>query len=97
MVKNPPAVLESREPQETQVQSLDRDDPLEQGRGSPLQGSCLENPRDRGAWWATVRGVTKSLTWPKRLSTAHMPMVLLKEMVFELGLREELLFPSEGN
>ena len=30
------------------------------GNGSPLQDSCLENPMDRGAWWATVNGVTKS-------------------------------------
>ena len=32
------------------------------GRGNPLQYSCLENPMDRGAWWATVHGVTKSPT-----------------------------------
>ena len=32
------------------------------GRGNPLQYSCLENPMDRGAWWATVQGVTKSQT-----------------------------------
>ena len=32
------------------------------GRGNPLQCSCLENPMDRGAWWATVYGVTKSWT-----------------------------------
>ena len=32
------------------------------GHGSPLQYSCLENPMDRGAWWATVRRVTKSWT-----------------------------------
>ena len=32
------------------------------GHGSPLQYSCLENPMDRGAWWATVRRVTKSRT-----------------------------------
>ena len=32
------------------------------GHGSPLQYSCLENPMDRGAWWATVHRVTKSLT-----------------------------------
>ena len=31
-----------------------------EGNGSPLQYSCLENPMDRGAWWATVHGVTKS-------------------------------------
>ena len=30
------------------------------GHGNPLQYSCLENPMDRGAWWATVHGVTKS-------------------------------------
>ena len=35
------------------------------GYGNPLQYSCLENPLDRGAWWATVHGVTKgqTLTW----------------------------------
>ena len=32
------------------------------GNGKPLQYSCLENPLDRGAWWAPVRGVTKSWT-----------------------------------
>ena len=31
--------------------------------GNPLQYSCLENPEDRGAWWATVHGVAKSWTW----------------------------------
>ena len=30
------------------------------GNGNPLQYSCLENPRDRGAWWATVHRVAKS-------------------------------------
>ena len=33
-----------------------------EGKGNPLQYSCLENPRDRGAWWATVHGVTQSQT-----------------------------------
>ena len=32
------------------------------GHGNPLQYSCLENPMDRGAWWATVHGVAKSDT-----------------------------------
>ena len=32
------------------------------GHGNPLQYSCLENPMDRGTWWATVHGVTKSRT-----------------------------------
>ena len=53
-VKNLPAV------QETWVQSLGREDHLE--NGNPLQYSCLENPMDRGAWWATVHGVAKSWT-----------------------------------
>ena len=33
-----------------------------EGNGNPLQCSCLENPRDRGAWWAAVYGVTQSRT-----------------------------------
>ena len=34
----------------------------EEGNSNPLQYSCLENPMDRGVWWATVHGVTKSQT-----------------------------------
>ena len=33
-----------------------------EGNGNPLQCSCLENPRDRGAWWADIYGVTQSRT-----------------------------------
>ena len=33
-----------------------------EGHGNPLQYSCLENPMDRGVWWATVHGVAKSQT-----------------------------------
>ena len=36
-----------------------------EGHGNPLQYSCLENPMDRGAWWATVHEVTKS--WAQRI------------------------------
>ena len=36
--------------------------PLGEGNGIPLQYSCLENPMDRGAWWAAVHGVAKSRT-----------------------------------
>ena len=35
----------------------------EEGNGTPLQYSCLENSMERGAWWATVHGVIKSWTW----------------------------------
>ena len=41
-----------------------------EGNGNPLQCSCLENPRDGGAWWATVSGVAQSRTWLKRLSSS---------------------------
>ena len=38
--------------------------------GNPLQYSCLENPRDGGAWWAAVYGVAQSRTRLKRLSSS---------------------------
>ena len=41
------------------------------GHGNSVQYSCLENPMDRGAWWAMVHRVSKSWTWLKRLSTQH--------------------------
>ena len=44
----------------------------EGGHGNPVQYSCLENPMDRGAWWATVHRVAKSQTQLKRLSTRNM-------------------------
>ena len=49
------------------------------GHGNPLQDSCLGNPTDRGAWWATVRVVAKSLT---RLSTqaSHFPLERLRPL-----------------
>ena len=43
---------------------------LGRGHGNPLQHSCLENPMDRGAWWATVHGVTQSWTQLKQLSSS---------------------------
>ena len=41
------------------------------GHGSSLQYSCLENPMDRGAWWATIYRVSKSRTRLNRLRTQH--------------------------
>ena len=43
----------------TWIQSLGREDDMGEGYGNPLQYSCLGNPTDRGAWRATVCGVTK--------------------------------------
>ena len=54
-VKNLPGM------QETQVQSLGWEDSLGEGNGNPLQYSCLRNPMERGACWATVHRVTTEL------------------------------------
>ena len=42
-----------------------------EGNGNPLQYSCLENPMDGGAWWATVHGVAKSQTQLRKFSSLH--------------------------
>ena len=44
-----------------------------EGNGNPLQCSCLENPRDGGAWWAAVYGVARSPTRLTRLSSSSSP------------------------
>ena len=44
---------------------------IREGNGNPLHCSCLENPRDRGAWWAAVYGVAQSRTRLKRLSSSR--------------------------
>ena len=50
---------------------------IEEGNGNPFQCSCLENPRDGGAWWAAVSGVAQSLTRLKRLSSSISIIALL--------------------
>ena len=59
MVKNSPAMQES---QEMQVQSLGGEDPLEEGMATHSSILARRIPMDRGAWWATVNSVAKSLT-----------------------------------
>ena len=56
MVKNLPAV------QETWLRSLGQEDLLEKGMATHSSILALENSMDRGAWWATVHGVTKTQT-----------------------------------
>ena len=51
-----------------------------EGNGTPLQYSCLENPMDRGAWWAAVHGVTKSRTWLSGFTFTFHFHALEKEM-----------------
>ena len=58
-----------------------------EGNGNPLQCSCLENPRDGGAWWTAVYGVTQSRTQLKRLSSSSIPCMALS--YFECSHRYE--------
>ena len=64
-VKNLPAMWE------TQVPSLDQEDPLEEGMANPLQYSGLQKYMDRGVWRATVHGFVKSWT---QLSNSYLLM-----------------------
>ena len=73
-VKNLRAMQET---QEMQVRSPGQGDSPGGGNGNPHQDSCLENPMDRGARWATVHGVAKSRTRLKRLSSSSMPKQIL--------------------
>ena len=56
----------------TQVWSLHWEDSPGGGNGTPLQDSCLGNPRDRGAWWATVHGAA-DLDVTEQLNTVLYP------------------------
>ena len=59
-----------------------------EGNGSPLQYSCLENPMDGGAWWATIYGVAKSRT---RLSNFTLDAIInIVYFVFTIGIQEKL-------
>ena len=62
MVKNSPAHAGD-------IRDLGREDSPGEGNGNPPQYSCLENPVDRGAWWAAVHGVAQSQTQLEQLST----------------------------
>ena len=65
---------------ETWVLSLGWEDILEEGNGTPLQYSCLENPMGRGAWWAAVYGVVKSQTQLSNFTFTFHFHALEKEM-----------------
>ena len=53
-----------------------------EGNGNPLQCSCLENPRDRGAWWTAVYGVAQSRTRLKWLSSSSIYILNVKVVPF---------------
>ena len=54
--------------------------PPGEGSGTPLQYSCLENPMDRGAWWAAAHGVAKSRRWLSDFTFPFHFHALEKEM-----------------
>ena len=55
-----------------------------EGNGNPLQYSCLENTMDRGAWWATVHGVTKS--WTQLSTRTHTTYIVTLSLNISLIL-----------
>ena len=55
-----------------------------EGNGNPLQCSCLENPRDGGAWWAAVSGVAQSRTRLKQLSSSSFFSVSVSFLLYSL-------------
>ena len=62
-----------------------------EGNGNPLQCSCLENPRDGGAWWAAVSGIAQSRTQLKRLSSSSSSRwsLLWKPVILKLFKENE--------
>ena len=62
---------------------------IEEGNGNPLQCSCLENPRDGGAWWATVCGVAQSRTQLTQLSSSTVNKIyFLSSLLIKRRLRK---------
>ena len=61
-----------------------------EGNGNPLQYSCLENPRDTGAWWAAVYGVAQSRTRLKRLSSSSSSHVQISEYALTMSTWQPL-------
>ena len=60
---------------------------VREGNGNPLQCSCLENPRYRGAWWAAVYGVTQSRTRLKWLSSSSSSSTYLEPHILECEVK----------
>ena len=65
-----------------------------EGNDNPLQCSCLENPRDGGAWWAALYGVAQSWTWLKWLSSSSS---MMKVMIDFLSLPYSILSSTWPN
>ena len=69
-----------------------------EGNGNPLRCSCLENPRDGGAWWETVYGVTQSRTRLKRVSSSSSSnKVAMAVSALELEFHQQFDDTLESN
>ena len=66
-----------------------------EGNGNPLQYSCLENPRDRGAWWAAVCGVAQSRTRLMWLSSSSSSTYLENRFINIIKIETRVLWSSE--
>ena len=66
-----------------------------EGNGNPLQCSCLENPRDRGAWWAAIYGVTQGWTRLKWLSSSSRDTLLSLMVLFIWTLSDSFSFATQ--
>ena len=65
-------------------------------KGYPLQYSCLENPMDRGAWWATVHEVAKSQTRMSNWTCSHTYMIFKICFFGHAAQHVEYQFPDQG-
>ena len=69
-----------------------------EGNGNPLQCSCLENPRDGGAWWAAIYEVAQSWTRLKRLSSSSSSKSINLLINFNIiSLREKAMAPHSSS
>ena len=66
-----------------------------EGNGNPLQYSCLENPRDRGAWWAAICGVAQSRTRLMWLSSSSSSTYLENRFINIIKIETRVLWSSE--
>ena len=64
-----------------------------EGNGTPLQCSCLENPRDGGAWWATVHGAAQSWTRLRGFTKSGCSSMAVLFLLFFLSVMSDLLQP----
>ena len=83
------------------VRSLGQEDPLEEGMATPLHYSCLENPMDRGTWWATGSQGGKELDTTEATQHTHMelgnrkPLVLFRGHVNQFRENKQLQLDKE--